>query len=84
MMAKILPRDVTATAIFVDNAALHLHAFAQALVRPDLRDEIPRLKSTAVNAARLARDSLGVLLENLGEPLRTTSKAAKRKRTHRG
>ena len=62
-----LPQECTAVAIIAGNCATQLAALAQALVRPDLADELSRVTQTARNAAKLARDSLDVLLESLGE-----------------
>jgi len=63
-----LPQMAEATAIIADNAGRQLHALSQALVRPDLSDDVPRVTTTARNAAKLARDSLDALLERLGKP----------------
>lgn len=55
------PQQITAVALLVQNAATQLHALSQAIVRPDL-DEGAQLP-TARNAAKLARDSLDLLLD---------------------
>lgn len=62
-----LPQQCTAIGLVCDNAARQLFALAQAHSRADLVEDIPRLTATARNAAKLARDSLDVLLERLGE-----------------
>jgi hypothetical protein len=49
------------------NCAQQLSALAQAYGRNDLQNEIPRLTTTARNAAKLAHDMLGVLLEQLND-----------------
>lgn len=64
------PQEITAVALLADNAGRQLHALSQGLVRADLAEEVPRLTTTARNAAKLARDSLEVLLENLTKPRR--------------
>lgn len=63
---KPTPQELTAVGMLVDNASRQLQALAQGMVRPDLVDDVPRLTTTARNAAKLARDSLTVLLERLG------------------
>lgn len=72
-----LPQECTAVAIIAGNAATQLSALAQALVRPDLADELPRVTQTARNAAKLARDSLDVLLESLGDKAKRRGKSRK-------
>lgn len=60
-----IPQQCTAVAMIVGNCQQQLFVLAQAYGRNDLRDEIPRLTTTARNAAKLARDMLSQLLEQL-------------------
>ena len=62
-----IPQQCTAVAIITNNCTQQLNALSQAYGRNDLQCEIPRLTTTARNAAKLARDMLDVLLEQLGE-----------------
>ncbi len=62
-----LPQQCSAVAIVCDNCSRQLRALSQGLVRADLESERPLLTNTVRNAAKLARDSLDVLLENLRE-----------------
>lgn len=62
-----IPQQCTAVAMIVGNCQQQLCVLAQAYGRNDLRDEIPRLTSTARHAAKLARDMLVQLLEQLGD-----------------
>lgn len=61
-----LPQQCSAVAIVCDNCSRQLQALSQGLIRVDLESERPLLTNTARNAAKLARDSLTVLLGNLG------------------
>ncbi len=63
-----LPQQCSAVAIICDNCSRQLTALSQGLVRQDLAADRPLLTNTARNACKLARDSLDVLLESLGEP----------------
>lgn len=74
-----IPQQCTAVAIIAGNAATQLTALAQAYCRADLIADIPILKQTGINAARLARDSLDELLKSLEAP-EPTSKARRAKR----
>jgi hypothetical protein len=60
-----LPQQLSAVAIITANCTQQLNALAQAHGRSDLQDEVPRLTTTARNAAKLARDMLDGLLERL-------------------
>jgi hypothetical protein len=51
--------------MIVGNCQQQLYALAQAYGRNDLQEDIPRLTTTARNAAKLARDMLDGLLERL-------------------
>ena len=62
-----IPQQCTAVAIITNNCTQQLNALSQAYGRNDLQCEIPRLTNTARNAAKLARDMLDVLLEQLGD-----------------
>lgn len=63
-----IPQQCTAVALLTDNAGRQLHALAQAYSRADLLGEIPRLTTTAISAATLARDMLDGLLKQLKPP----------------
>ncbi len=62
-----LPAMCQAVGLLCTNAANQLAALSQAHSRVDLLCEVPRLTTTARNAAKLARDSLECLLEQLGD-----------------
>jgi len=61
------PMEVTGIALLTSNAATQLNALAQGMVRRDLVDEVPRLETTAVNAAKLARRALNNFVKRVGE-----------------
>jgi len=67
MPEPLEPREVTAIALLAEHAGKALHSLAQGLVRSDLRDEVPRLQSSAKHAANVARDCLGRFIERLGK-----------------
>jgi len=60
-----IPHQCTAVAMIVGNCQQQLSALAQAYGRNDLQEDIPRLTTTARNAAKLARDMLDGLLKQL-------------------
>jgi hypothetical protein len=66
MPEPLSPQEVTAIGLLAEHAGKALHALALGLVRPDLRDEVPRLQSSAKHAATVARDSLGRFVERIG------------------
>ena len=62
MAEPLSPQEVTAIGLLAEHAGKALHALTQGMVRPDLRDEVPRLETSARHAATVARDSLGRFL----------------------
>ena len=71
MPERLTPQEVTAIGLLAEQAGKKLHALAQGLVRSDLRDEVPRLETTAKHAATVARDSLGRFIERLEQQPKT-------------
>ena len=67
MTEPLSPMEVTGIALLTSNAATQLNALAQGMVRRDLVDEVPRLETTAVNAAKLARRALNNFVKRVGE-----------------
>ena len=67
MAEPLSPMEVTGIALLTSNAATQLNALAQGMVRRDLVDEVPRLETTAVNAAKMARRALGNFIKRVGE-----------------
>ena len=59
--------EVTGIALLTSNAATQLNALAQGMVRRDLADEVPKLQTTAVNAAKMARRALNNFVKRIGE-----------------
>lgn len=57
-MPELEPREATASAILLEACAKRLHEYAQGLVRKDLAGEVPRLRSAAIHATQVARESL--------------------------
>jgi hypothetical protein len=70
MAEPLSPMEVTGISMLTSNAATQLDALAKGLVRRDLVDEVPRLQTTAVNAAKLARRALGNFVKRCGEASR--------------
>ncbi len=73
-----IPQQCSAVAIVCGNCTQQLSALAQAYGRNDLQGEIPRLTATARNAAKLAHDVLGLLVEQLSDAKPKHARKAKR------
>ena len=70
MAEPLSPMEVTGIALLTSNAATQLNALAQGMVRRDLVDDVPRLQTTAVNAAKMARRALNNFVKRTVEAKR--------------
>jgi hypothetical protein len=67
MAEPLSPLEIAGITILVTNAARQLDTLMTAMVTPAQYDEVPRLRTTAVNAAKLARRALGNFIKRSGE-----------------
>lgn len=67
MAEPLSPLEIAGITILVTNAARQLDALMTAMVTPAQYDEVPRLRTTAANAAKLARRALGNFIKRVGE-----------------
>ena len=67
MLEPLSPLEIAGITILVTNAARQLDTLMTAMVTPAQYDEVPRLQTTAVNAAKLAHRALGNFIKRIGE-----------------
>ena len=67
MAEPLSPLEVAGITILVTNAARQLDTLMMAMVTPAQYDEVPRLRTTALNAATMARTALGNFIKRVGE-----------------
>jgi hypothetical protein len=67
MAEPLSPLEIAGITILVSNAARQLDTLMTAMVTPQRYDDVPRLRMTAVNAAKLARRALGNFIKRAGE-----------------
>jgi len=64
------PLEVAAIKILVSNAASQLNTLMMAMVTPEQYDALPRLRTNALNAAKMARTALGNFIKRIEEARR--------------
>jgi len=67
MAEPLSPLEVAGITILVTNAANQLDKLMMAMVTPAQYDEVPQLRTTALNAAKMARTALSKLIKRVGE-----------------
>ena len=67
MAEPLSPLEIAGITILVTNAARQLDALMTAMVTPAQYDEVPQLQTNASNAAKLARQALGNLINRIGK-----------------
>ena len=67
MAEPLSPLEIAGITILTSNAARQLDTLMTAMVTPAQYDEVPRLRTTAVNAAKMARTALGNFVKRVGE-----------------
>jgi hypothetical protein len=67
MAEPLSPLEIAGITILVTNAARQLDTLMTAMVTPAQFDDVPRLRTTAVNAAKMARTALGNFVKRVGE-----------------
>ena len=70
MPEPLSPLEIAGITILVSNAARQLDTLMTAMVTPVQYDEVPRLRTTALNAAKMARRALGNFIKRSGEATR--------------
>jgi len=67
MAEPLSPIEIAGITLLVTNAARQLDVLTVAMVTPAQYDEVPRLRTTALNATKLARRALGNFIKRSGE-----------------
>lgn len=67
MAEPLSPLEIAGITILVTNAARQLDALMTAMVTPAQYDDVPKLRTTAVNAAKMARRALGNFVKRVSE-----------------
>jgi len=67
MAEPLSPLEIAGITILVTNAARQLDTLMTAMVTPAQYDEVPRLRTTANNAAKMARMALGNFIRRVGK-----------------
>ena len=67
MAEPLSPLEIAGITILVTNAARQLDALMIAMVTPAQYDQVPKLQTTAINAAKLARRALGNFIKRSGK-----------------
>jgi hypothetical protein len=67
MAEPLSPLEIAGITILVSNAATQLDTLMTAMVTPAQYDDVPRLRTTAVNAAKMARRALGNFVKRVSE-----------------
>ena len=70
MAEPLSPLEIAGITILVTNAARQFDSLMTAMVTPAQYDEVPRLRSAAVNAAKLASRALDNFIKRIGEAQR--------------
>jgi transcription antitermination factor NusA-like protein len=66
MAEHLSPLEIAGITILVTNAARQFDALMTAMVTPEQYDEVLRLRTTAMNAAKMARRALDNFVRRVG------------------